>query len=144
MPQIVKRSAKRVGRGIGSGKGGHTSGRGTKGQKSRGKVTIQFEGTKNKKSFIKRLPLLRGKGKFKPMGEASAVINLGDFENWPAKSEVTVENLIKNGMIIKNSKLESVKVLAGGEVKQPLTVRVPISKSAAEKVIRAGGKIVED
>ena len=57
---------KRLGRGYGSGKGGHTVGRGQKGQKTRGKIGILFEGLKVKKSFIKRLPMLRGKGKNKP------------------------------------------------------------------------------
>lgn len=55
---------KRLGRGYGSGKGGHTSSRGQKGQKSRTDVHILFEGLKVKKSTIKKFPLLRGKGKF--------------------------------------------------------------------------------
>lgn len=56
---------KRLGRGYGSGKGGHTSSRGQKGQKSRTKIHILFEGLKVKKSTLKKFPLLRGKGKFK-------------------------------------------------------------------------------
>jgi large subunit ribosomal protein L15 len=66
LPKVVQKSKKRVGRGIGSGKGGHTSGRGQKGQKSRGKIGILFEGMKMKKSLLKRLPKMRGKGKFHP------------------------------------------------------------------------------
>jgi large subunit ribosomal protein L15 len=66
LPKIVLRRKKRVGRGYGSGKGGHTVGRGQKGQKARGKVGVLFEGVKMKKSLIKRLPLVRGKGKFHP------------------------------------------------------------------------------
>ena len=66
LKNIVGKSKKRVGRGLGSGKGGHTVGRGQKGQKTRGKISPLFEGTKVKKSLIKRLPLLRGKGKLKP------------------------------------------------------------------------------
>lgn len=69
LPKIVRRPQKRVGRGVGSGKGSHTSGRGSKGQKAREKVHLLFEGTKIKKSFIKKLPLLRGKGKFKARGD---------------------------------------------------------------------------
>ena len=38
------KSAKRIGRGIGSGKGGHTTGRGQKGQNSRGKIKLTFDG----------------------------------------------------------------------------------------------------
>ena len=71
LSKIVIRSKKRVGRGIGSGKGGHTSSRGSKGQKARTKVHPLFEGTKVKKSLIKRLPYLRGKGKFKSWKDKS-------------------------------------------------------------------------
>lgn len=64
LPKVTQRKAKRLGRGIGSGKGGHTSSRGQKGQKSRGSVHVLFEGMKMKKSLLKRLPKARGKGKF--------------------------------------------------------------------------------
>lgn len=66
LPKVVQKSKKRLGRGMGSGKGSHTVGRGQKGQKARGGVHILFEGFKMKKSLIKRLPLARGKGKFHP------------------------------------------------------------------------------
>lgn len=64
LPKVTTRKAKRLGRGIGSGKGGHTSSRGQKGQKSRGGINVLFEGMKMKKSLLKRLPKARGKGKF--------------------------------------------------------------------------------
>jgi len=64
LPKVVAKSKKRVGRGMGSGKGSHTTGRGQKGQKARGKINVLFEGMKMKKSLLKRLPLMRGKGKF--------------------------------------------------------------------------------
>lgn len=64
LPKVVAKSKKRVGRGMGSGKGSHTSGRGQKGQKSRGTIGVLFEGMKMRKSYLKRLPLMRGKGKF--------------------------------------------------------------------------------
>jgi large subunit ribosomal protein L15 len=64
LPKVVGKTKKRVGRGMGSGKGSHTSGRGQKGQKSRTKISVLFEGMKMKKSLLKRLPLMRGKGKF--------------------------------------------------------------------------------
>lgn len=66
LPKVVMRGDKRVGRGLGSGRGGHTVGRGQKGQKSREKVSISFFGTKVKKSLLKKLPMQRGKGKLKP------------------------------------------------------------------------------
>lgn len=66
LPRVKARNKKRLGRGYGSGKGGHTSSRGQKGQKSRAKLGILFEGMKVKKSLLKRLPKARGKGKFHP------------------------------------------------------------------------------
>ena len=138
LPKLVARHAKRVGRGIGSGKGGHTSGRGTKGQKARETVKLDFEGTKFKKSLLKRLPLLRGKGKFKPWGEKVA-LNLSDLEDWPAKTAVSVANLMKVGWV--KTAGAKVKILAGGEIKQALTVNVPVSAEARGKIVKAGGKV---
>jgi large subunit ribosomal protein L15 len=66
LPKVIAKSKKRVGRGMGSGKGSHTVGRGQKGQKTRRKIGVLFEGVKMKKSLLKRLPLMRGKGKFHP------------------------------------------------------------------------------
>jgi len=136
--KLVARSSKRVGRGIGSGKGGHTAGRGNKGQKARGKIPVSFEGTKFKKSLIKRLPLLRGKGKFKAWGDKYQAINLSRLEKWSAKMEVTQENLEKQGIAVPG---KPVRILGGGEAPQSLTIKVSISKQAAEKVTKAGGTI---
>lgn len=139
-PKTTTRKSKRVGRGYGSGKGGHTSGRGSKGQKAREKVAINFEGTKFKKSFIKRLPLLRGRGKLKPWGSKFRPVNLDRLADWPEKTPVTEENLLKLGINSKPSRLPT-KILGGGNIKKPLDVRVATSASAAEKITKAGGKI---
>jgi large subunit ribosomal protein L15 len=140
LPKLVKRNAKRVGRGIGSGKGGHTTGRGQKGQKARTSIPQVFEGTKIKKSFIKRLPLLRGRGKLKPWGNKSVVVNLGQLAEWPKTMPVTGENLLKKG-VLKDYHGEKVKILANGDIKQALEIKVSVSKSAGEKIVKAGGKI---
>jgi len=96
LPKIVLKKKKRVGRGYGSGKGGHTAGRGQKGQKSRNKVSILFEGTKMRKSLIKRLPFLRGKGKFKSSQRKPITINLKYLNLLPSNTEVTLKTLIKH------------------------------------------------
>ena len=70
------RGNKRLGRGYGSGKGGHTTNRGQKGQKARRSIHPAFMGTKNKKSLLQRLPLLRGKGKFKSLNEKAVIVSL--------------------------------------------------------------------
>jgi large subunit ribosomal protein L15 len=132
MPKITKRTAKRVGRGIGSGKGGHTSGRGTKGQKARGTINFGFEGTKTKKSLVKRLPFLRGRNKLKPWTQKAEIVNVRDLADWPANTPVTIENLVKRGLIGENT--HRVKILALGTAGKTLKVMVPVSKRAAEKL----------
>lgn len=138
LPRTKSRSAKRVGRGYGSGKGGHTTGRGAKGQKIREKVPLTMEGTKIKKSLLKRLPLLRGKGRFKAWGKKRVVLSLERLKDWPTKIPISRENLIKESVIGKH---EEVKILGKSELKQALIVRVSISKSAKESVEKAGGKV---
>jgi len=133
---------KRLGRGYGSGKGGHTSGRGQKGQKSRGSVGILFEGFKVRKSFVKRLPLRRGKGKFKA-GVKPLVISLGKLNVMPEGSKVNVETLAKYKLIESSSALiHGAKILSGGKLTKKITIEIPISASAAKEVEKAGGKVI--
>lgn len=138
LPKITEKPAKRVGRGMGSGKGSHTTGRGQKGQKARGGVRVSFEGTKSKKSLLKRVPMLRGKGRQKVWQEKPEILNLADLADWPEKDAVNVKNLVKSGYI----KSLKVKILGEGEVKKALIVEIPVSESAAAKITAAGGKIV--
>src|SRR5258708_22242958 len=100
LQKVVTRRKKRLGHGAGSGKGFHTSGRGQKGQKARGSVHILFEGMKAKKSLIRRLPMQRGMGKFKPKSVRPIVINLEILELFmPANLEVNLESLVKAGIV---------------------------------------------
>lgn len=120
--------AKRLGRGYGSGKGGHTSGRGQKGQKSRTKIHILFEGQKVKKSSLKKLPLLRGKGKFlakkKPI-----TISLSKLEVYKKGEKVDINSLIKKGLISKKDAVKyGVKILGKGSLRKDLEILVPMSK----------------
>lgn len=142
LTKITKRSKKRLGRGYGSGKGGHTSGRGQKGQKSRGKVGILFEGVKVKKSLLKKLPFQRGKGKHlankKPL-----VINLSVIDMLSSGKTVDIDMLVKNGIVDKSdAEKYGVKILGDGKLTKKFTISLPISKSAAKKVEKAGGKII--
>jgi len=140
--KVVKGGKKRVGRGYGSGKGGHTVGRGQKGQKSRSKIGILFEGVKVKKSLIKKLPLQRGKGKFKAQ-KKPLVINLKILNILPSGSKVDFDLLVKERIVKKDDALKyGVKILGDGELKKKLEIDLPISKSAAKKVEKAGGKVV--
>ncbi|MDO8503632.1 MAG: 50S ribosomal protein L15 [bacterium] len=140
LPRLKEKSKKRVGRGLGSGKGGHTSGRGQKGQKTRGKIGPLFEGTKIKKSLIKRLPLQRGKGKHSP-GKGKIVVNVKYLELLPGGSVVDVLSLTKAGIVGASAKGLGIKILGEGKLTRALTVRLPVSKGAAEKIKKAGGAV---
>ena len=127
--KTVKKSKKRLGRGYGSGKGGHTSSRGQKGQKSRTHIGIMFEGMKMKKSLIKRLPFQRGKGKNKAYPKA-LIVKTSKLAGLKAGTKVTLELLIKEGIVdAKQAKMFGVKVLKDVELKNKLAFEVPTSKS---------------
>jgi len=134
-----RRAAKRVGRGLGSGHGTY-SGRGCKGQRSRAgfKMRPGFEG--GQLPLIKRLPRKRGfTNIFRT--EYSAV-NTGTLNVFESGSEVSPETMLAAG-IIKNLN-NPVKVLGGGDIDRPLTVRAHrFSASAKAKIEAAGGKVEE-
>lgn len=136
LPKAKTKSAKRIGRGIGSGRGGHTVGYGQKGQKSRGRLGIIFEGIKMKKSLIKRLPLARGKGKFKP-SRKPIIVNIGILNIMPAGSTVNIESLAKAGIVkLEDAKRFGVKVLGNGKLEKKLKIELPMSKSVAKKLTK--------
>lgn len=139
LPKIKEKSKKRLGQGHGSGRV-KTSGRGTKGQKSRGKVPQRFEG--GALPLTKRLPYLRGKGRNKRFFKKSLVVNVKYLNNLPKNQVVDIESLIKFKIVKEDdAKKFGVKILGDGKVDNPLIIKVPISKSAAKKIEKAGGKI---
>ena len=144
LKKVVTGRRKRLGRGYGSGKGGHTVGRGQKGQKARRSIGVLFEGVKMKKSFIKRLPLRRGKGKFNAK-EKPIIVKLGYLNLLPNGSSVNVETLIEMRIVDKNdAKRFGVKILGDGDIDKKLTIELPISNSAAKKIEKAGGKVIRN
>ena len=140
LPKTTSPSKKRIGRGYGSGKGGHTTGRGTKGQKARSKIKSFFEGGRT--ALIHRLPLLRGKGNIRP-GKKPIPVNVKYLNLLPENSKVTIKTLVK-WKIVKEDEARKfgVKILGDGELKIPLEVHLPTSKKAREKIEKAGGKVV--
>jgi large subunit ribosomal protein L15 len=139
LPKVVGKRKKRLGRGLGSGRG-KTAGRGTKGQKARGKPKLGFEGGQT--PLIKKLPLRRGKGNPK-ISRKPLAVNLKVLDLLPANSLVDLENLIK-AKIVDEREVRSfgVKILGEGEIKVPLTIKLPISHKATKKIEKAGGKVV--
>lgn len=139
LPKTTARSRKRIGRGYGSGKGGHTVGRGQKGQKARGKIPLGFEGGQT--SLIRRLPLRRGKGNLKfrkkPLALNVKVLNL-----LPPNSVVTLESLIDEGIVAgDDARKFGVKILGDGQLRIPLEVKLPCSQDARKKIQAAGGRV---
>lgn len=133
-----KRNAKRVGRGIGSGKGGHTSGRGNKGQKARTGNTIPsfFEG--GQISIIKRMPQKRGKGN-STVSKKGTTINLKRLKGFKAGDTITPDTLVKK-LVIRANKNEKPKILGDGEISEKLNFRGFLySKSAIAKITKLGG-----
>ena len=131
-----KKDRTRVGRGEGSK--GKTSGRGTKGTKARYQVRPGFEGGGVR--LVMRTPKLRG---FKnPFRVEYQVVNVEALaEMFPAGGTVTKADLVAKGMVRKN---EPVKVLGNGDISVKLNITVDkVSRSAAEKIVAAGGSVNE-
>jgi large subunit ribosomal protein L15 len=145
-PAQARKARKRVGRGLGSGKGRY-SGRGIKGQKSRSgshKMRAGFEGGQN--PLYMRLGKQRGNtsADAMPVGPHrtfTAPVNVATLEErFDAGAEVTPETLVERG-VLKNTKVD-VKILGNGELKKTLSVTAhAVSASAREKIEAAGGTI---
>lgn len=133
----AKTPAKRVGRGIGCGKG-KTCGRGHKGQKARagGFHKLGFEGGQMplqrripKSGFRSRKSLLREE------------IRLSDLANLDTKETITLVTLKAAGLANANTKY--VKIIGGSkEFKKALNLSgIPVSASTREAILAAGGKV---
>jgi large subunit ribosomal protein L15 len=144
-PAQARNDRKRVGRGLGSGKGRY-SGRGIKGQKSRAgshAMSARFEG--GQMPLFMRLPKLRGATSkdampIGPFRTYTQPVNVADLERFDAGEEVTPESLKARGLI--RSLRKDVKLLGNGELSKKLTITVhAASATAREKVEAAGGTL---
>jgi large subunit ribosomal protein L15 len=144
-PAQARQERKRVGRGLGSGKGRY-SGRGIKGQKSRAgshAMRAGFEG--GQMPLAMRIPKLRGNTSADampvgPFRTYSQPVNLKDLDRFEAGEEVTPETLKAKGLI--RSVRKDVKLLGAGELSKKLTISVhAASATAREKVEAAGGTL---
>ena len=139
----TKQTKKRLGRGIGSGKG-KTSGRGVKGQKSRSGVAIKsFEG--GQMPLYRRLPKrgfnpIKNKGRF-------AVINLSKIQALIDKKIISSENkidlkLLKSHNLIKKN-VTKFKILGMGDLKSKISIDTNlVSKSAKNKLSKTGSEFI--
>jgi large subunit ribosomal protein L15 len=144
-PAQARKDRKRVGRGLGSGKGRYST-RGLKGQKARSgshKMRAGFEG--GQMPIYMRLGKQRGpySKDAMPMGPhrtRTVAVNVRDLERFDAGAEVTPEALAEKGLI-RNTKYD-LKILGHGDLSKQLSVSAHnFSKTAREKIEQAGGSI---
>jgi len=144
-PAQPRRDKKRVGRGLGSGKGRYST-RGIKGQKSRSgsrKMRPGFEG--GQMPIYMRLGKQRGpySKDAMPMGPHrthTVAVNVRDLERFDAGTEITPESLKEAGLI-RNTK-HDLKILGHGDLSKQLSVSAHnFSKAAREKIEQSGGSI---
>jgi large subunit ribosomal protein L15 len=145
-PAQKRQDRKRIGRGLGSGKGRY-SGRGLKGQKARSgshKMRAGFEG--GQMPAYMRLPKERGSTSkdampIGPFRTATQAVNLRDLDaRFEPGDEVTIESLKEKGLI-RNTRVD-VKILGSGDLKKKLTVTAHrFSETARQKIEAAGGKV---
>jgi large subunit ribosomal protein L15 len=130
----AKHTAKRTGRGIGSGHG-KTATRGHKGQYARNGVRPGFEGGQT--PLHRRLPRFKGFNNTR-FAKKFAVVNLAQLAEFEAGTVVTPEMLVER-RIVRDLK-DGLKVLGNGDLKNALTVRAhKFSKSASDKLAASGG-----
>ena len=124
---------KRVGRGRSSGHG-KTCGRGTKGQKARGRTRQGFEG--GQMPLQRRVPKLRG---FKPRAKKEYhLVNVETLNRFADGEAVSPEALVEKGILKKLDK--DVKILGRGELERGLKVKAhAFTRSAVAKIEAAGG-----
>ena len=144
-PAQARKDRKRIGRGMGSGKGRY-SGRGIKGQKARSgsaKMRAGFEG--GQMPIYMRLGKQRGATSkdampIVPFMTRTVPVNVRDLDRFEDGAEVTPETLVGK-RLIKSTRID-VKLLGVGDLTKKLTVRVhAISATAREKVEGAGGTV---
>jgi large subunit ribosomal protein L15 len=137
-PKGAKSSKRILGRGRGSGKG-KTCGKGHKGQNSRsgGKVRPGFEGGQMP---LYRRVARRGFSNY-PFKKIFVPINISELDkNFSNGDTISLKSLLEKKLVGKNDKL--VKILGEGETKKKFTiVKLKVSKSAREKISKAGGAI---
>ena len=138
----IEKKAKRLGRGRGSGKGGHTVGKGTKGQKARRgtKPSLGFEGGQS--PLYKKLPKIGGFNTHGLSAEKLQAVNLDVFNKFKDGEEITPEILAEK-KIIKRVPKQGVKILSGGELKKKISLKgFKYSKNAGEKIKSSGSKLI--
>jgi large subunit ribosomal protein L15 len=132
-------SPKRLGRGIGSGKG-KTSGKGHKGQwaRSGGGVRPGFEG--GQMPLHRRIPK---RGFHNKWATSYLIINLSQLASVPAGAVVDYDYVVEHSLTKVTKNNGGLKVLGGGEIKTAITVKAAKFTESAKAAIEAAGGTVE-
>lgn len=137
LTKIRTNKKKRLGRGLGSGKGAK-SGRGTtRHQAAREDIPLHFEGGQNR--LIKRFPLLRGKSKNKSIRQRPQTISLDRLNVFKDGETVDVKTLFEHKIV--RSVKTPVKIVSKGTLERKLNVRVPVTNSVQSSIEKLGGSI---
>ena len=137
------KSRKRIGRGVGSGYGGHSSTRGDKGQKSRSgaSIPVWFEG--GQMPLQRRIPKFGFKNRFRKEYRGvniARLVRLMDEGRIDAGQQITPEVLVQVGIARKS---DLVKILGDGDLNAPIKVSAhAFSASAKSKIESAGGEVL--
>jgi len=138
LDKITTKKAKRLGRGYGSGKGGHTSSRGQKGQKSRvgSKVPLWFEG--GSLPLSKRMPMWRGKSRLKVL-HPTAELTFEDLNKLEI-TDISLESLKEKKVIDKRFK--KAKIIKKGKLSKKVNIDgVQVSAAAKKEIEALGGTV---
>jgi large subunit ribosomal protein L15 len=133
------RKKRRIARGVGSGKGGHSSTKGDKGQKSRSgaRIPAWFEG--GQMPLQRRVPKFGFNNRFRTNYRAvnlTRIARLLEEGKIDASTEVTPEVLVATGVARKS---DLVKILGSGELNEGLAIRAHAFSASAQKKIEAAG-----
>jgi len=139
LPSIVDKKKKRLGRGLGSGRGAK-SGRGTtRHQKARENIPLGFEGGQGR--LTKRFPLLRGKGINKARKDNHYVIYTKDLNRFNEGDVIDVKKLQEVGLVDKTADYPKVKLIVNGKLEKKVTVKLAVSLPAKEIIEKMGGSV---
>ncbi len=139
LPKIVAASAKRVGRGIGSGRG-KTSGRGMKGANARGKMPLGFTG--DTLPLYKKLPYQRGVKNSK-VSQKMVPVSVDKLSVFKKGDTVNLQSLVEAKIITsQDAKKEGAKLVGASDSLAALEVSLPVTKTARMSIEKAGGKLI--
>ena len=138
LPKIIETPKKRLGRGFGSGVGGHTVGRGQKGQKTRGIIPLWFEG--GQLPLVRRTPFIKGKHRFQVIKDQPTAVNFDLLsKHFEDKSVVDTLSIAKALKVSDKVAKYGFKIIATGKLTKALEVKVAASAGAIKAILASGG-----